>query len=462
MIVTSSILVPKGRIHAPSIGSKPQTSILRAFVNMRFVLVMISGALIVLSGMLQVLYLTSSVDFFGNQSPAGSMWLGGLVFCWLATARQRWFQKPDQNELTFWGIGLGFTIGQLVLFDQNAVEIDQLFACIVAIGTITFLALSQVALFASLKYGAVLWCAAAVIPLIEVSGLIMGRNSIFSGMPVMIAVTLIMLVMANTLRFVRHTSVRSMLGKTSAGRLIRRQILLIAMVFLIAPLFLRPEFDSVRNMFPIVHTLENVVMLGLGLYFATQFVGLYEKQRGMNRILEKSLKLDSLTQADTRQSAIDWFNSHSRQRSIGLALLDIDHFKSINDTFGHNTGDEVLKAVVKTLRSELRLGDVVARWGGEEFLIMVEVSGDEALMRLVDRLRVSLYHAAAPYGVERISGSFGALMVHPHEYPDLDASIASADKALYQAKATGRDRAILAKDIPADYMRDAIKRTRVA
>ncbi|MBL8344852.1 MAG: GGDEF domain-containing protein, partial [Rubrivivax sp.] len=128
------------------------------------------------------------------------------------------------------------------------------------------------------------------------------------------------------------------------------------------------------------------------------------------------------------------------QGSLGLALLDIDHFKRINDGHGHDVGDQVLQRFALTLGRQLRPGDALVRWGGEEFLLLMPGTGPADAQRTLARLRASLSDA----GFEALLGgagvTFSAGLVQCMAHESHEAAMARADRALYRAKAGGRDR----------------------
>ncbi|MEZ0164794.1 diguanylate cyclase [Kineococcus sp. LSe6-4] len=126
-------------------------------------------------------------------------------------------------------------------------------------------------------------------------------------------------------------------------------------------------------------------------------------------------------------------------RSVGAVLLDVDHFKRVNDTFGHGAGDEVLVRVAAVLAATVRPGDLLARIGGEEFFVLAPGAGAQEVAALAERLRVAV---AADGGVPPVTVSAGAAARPPRgTVPDvLDELYARVDRLLYRAKAEGRDR----------------------
>jgi diguanylate cyclase (GGDEF)-like protein len=128
-------------------------------------------------------------------------------------------------------------------------------------------------------------------------------------------------------------------------------------------------------------------------------------------------------------------------QKIGIILCDIDHFKKINDNYGHLLGDFVLQTIAQCCQAHLRKQDTLVRWGGEEFLIIV--SGDEQteLEHLAERLRKIIAEQQIP-GVGKITASFGVACLHPQE--NLIQLFSRADQALYQAKGLGRNQVVRA------------------
>ena len=161
-----------------------------------------------------------------------------------------------------------------------------------------------------------------------------------------------------------------------------------------------------------------------------------------NRQLERLAVTDQLTGLYNRLR-LDQTLEEERMRNVRYAtnfcvlLLDVDKFKSVNDSFGHPVGDQVLMGIAAVLRSGVREVDVLGRWGGEEFLVVCpETSLDGALV-LAEKLRMEIQAQEFPK-VGRQSASFGVAMFRSGE--TLPETIARADAALYKAKQDGRNR----------------------
>ncbi len=129
-----------------------------------------------------------------------------------------------------------------------------------------------------------------------------------------------------------------------------------------------------------------------------------------------------------------------------LGVLDIDHFKRINDNFGHLIGDEVLLMVANLMRNTFRFRDKLFRFGGEEFVVVLKPAGADAARMAFERFRATLEAHAFPQ-VGRVTISIGYAPIHLHDQPSL--ILERADQALYWAKANGRNRAAAYDDLVA-------------
>lgn len=138
--------------------------------------------------------------------------------------------------------------------------------------------------------------------------------------------------------------------------------------------------------------------------------------------------------------------SRREQSPLSIVLADLDHFKSVNDTHGHQAGDEVLRRVGDLLKSSSRPYDIHGRYGGEEFILCLPGAGRTRSRGIAERIRAQVQGMDIPLpfgrGSLRISASFGVATLSPLEQETLDPLIKRADEALYRAKAEGRNRVV--------------------
>ncbi|WP_194165263.1 GGDEF domain-containing protein [Deinococcus terrestris] len=162
-------------------------------------------------------------------------------------------------------------------------------------------------------------------------------------------------------------------------------------------------------------------------------------ERGERLTLEALANTDALTGLPNRRAlyaAVERLLEAPGQPAC-LILLDLDHFKGINDRHGHNVGDAVLAQAAARLRGALRGTDTVGRWGGEEFLIVLPGADAPGASQVAERLRREI--GASPFAeAGPVTASLGVAEARPGD--DLDRWVARADVALYRAKAAGRDR----------------------
>ena len=147
-------------------------------------------------------------------------------------------------------------------------------------------------------------------------------------------------------------------------------------------------------------------------------------------LVNRSLFRDRLVQAMARSKRL--------QQPIGLMLLDLDRFKAVNDTFGHDMGDDLLKAVSERLKTCVREVDTVARMGGDEFTIILEgVSSDQNILVVAKRITESI---ATPFELNEHHISIGVsigVTIYPHDDHPVDELLKHADMAMYRAKQQG-------------------------
>lgn len=152
--------------------------------------------------------------------------------------------------------------------------------------------------------------------------------------------------------------------------------------------------------------------------------GLYNRRFGLERLSE------------------DFSRSVRSKEPLGLVLFDIDHFKTVNDTYGHQAGDHVLVGVAGAVKGVLREGDTLMRYGGEEFLIVLPGAGESDVRSLAERIRRVVESTVLSHGTTeiRVTVSLGAVAFPNADVVDVEDLIRTADAAMYDAKNSGRNR----------------------
>jgi two-component system, cell cycle response regulator len=153
---------------------------------------------------------------------------------------------------------------------------------------------------------------------------------------------------------------------------------------------------------------------------------------------------DPLTGVANRRAGEEALATALEAGSVALAMVDLDHFKRINDTFGHPAGDAVLMAVAGALERSLRERGTVARFGGEEFAVIAPNEADPVALGEQLRAAVAALEFPDDVGIREVTASVGVADSARAPGADGAALIAAADRALYRAKATGRDRVVIA------------------
>lgn len=164
------------------------------------------------------------------------------------------------------------------------------------------------------------------------------------------------------------------------------------------------------------------------------------------RKLQQTVLLDPLTTIGNRRHLesrlkIRMVDFTENQLPFGLLFCDLDHFKTVNDTFGHNLGDKVLRMVAQTLRGNIRETDTMGRWGGEEFLVILQDIDAESLLTIGEKL-LNLVRKSHLILQDRrllsVTISIGGTLVRKND--TIESVIERADRLMYQSKADGRNR----------------------
>ncbi len=201
-------------------------------------------------------------------------------------------------------------------------------------------------------------------------------------------------------------------------------------------------------------------LLGAAMFFGSFFIypqiRMTVREQGKLREMTESLSVksqslqhaaltDGLTGMQNRRYFDDALKEYldefrKIEKPVGLMIIDLDHFKSVNDTHGHDTGDEVLKNVARCLKDMTRYHDVVARMGGEEFAVVAPNMDLDSLSKLAERIRKAISAMVVESGNVRlkVTASLGLAVWDRKETQE--AFVRRADMQLYQAKRTGRNR----------------------
>jgi diguanylate cyclase (GGDEF)-like protein len=191
------------------------------------------------------------------------------------------------------------------------------------------------------------------------------------------------------------------------------------------------------------HSDELLARVGVG----RRIVELHRQLEAKNRLLEEFALTDPLTGLPNRRAIEDWA---SRQLSgaarygfpFWVVLADLDHFKNVNDTHGHDAGDTVLKKFSEILKTNTRRSDICGRIGGEEFLFILTHTTQENAKVVIERIRAELESTKFDFdgGSLTVTASFGLAGFEGTQAPDFNRLVSQADTALYAAKRTGRNR----------------------
>ncbi len=240
----------------------------------------------------------------------------------------------------------------------------------------------------------------------------------------------------------------------SAGRQLRPALLLLALfLFYLGLHALSQHFGAQAPLgaqgLAVVHGFNVAVVFCMAAYTARFYYGTVRRAEEQ---LQAQAATDPLTGLSNRRNLIaraerSLADARLTGRPTALVIADIDHFKQINDRYGHDAGDQILVGIGALLLRASRAHDVVARWGGEEFLILLPDTSAEAAEALAERVRSavaarSMHHAGVAINATL---SLGVTAVQPGEA--LSSAIARADRALYRSKDTGRDRVTLAGEL---------------
>ena len=198
--------------------------------------------------------------------------------------------------------------------------------------------------------------------------------------------------------------------------------------------------------------LLGVVVLYLGISIGIAiFAEMLHRQR---REAEALALVDRLTGLPNRRCAEftleSEFAAAARGRTLGVVLFDLDHFKQVNDGYGHAAGDKTLKAFAEVLKANTRRMNLSARFGGEEFISVLADTSVKAAVNFATRVRDGIKHREFPWGRVTVSGGIAGF---EHGMGSYEVLVAAADRALYAAKQAGRDRIEIAREFAPEQKR---------
>ncbi len=164
--------------------------------------------------------------------------------------------------------------------------------------------------------------------------------------------------------------------------------------------------------------------------------------------LEKLSKTDELSSLNNRRELIDqgnnWLSSnHNEFYKLAVLFFDIDFFKVVNDTYGHAVGDDVIRNIGALLRKRFRSSDIVTRYGGEEFVVLIKIDSQSEALKLAQRTLSDVQEFSFIKEDPSFKLTISAGVAFADENDNLDALISKADKAMYKAKTTGRNRVVI-------------------
>ena len=187
-----------------------------------------------------------------------------------------------------------------------------------------------------------------------------------------------------------------------------------------------------------------------GVILLSEFLEREKSRQRIMRALEHEASVDPLTKLQNRrafdQAALRAMNDNrSKSHQCSLVMIDIDHFKTINDRWGHDAGDTVLADVAAIIRKNVRITDVVVRYGGEEIVLLLTNTPQSAAIELAESVRSQIEQTQFESGDESLGVTISAGVASLSDrFHDMDAVMKAADRALYRAKSGGRNRVEMA------------------
>ena len=287
-------------------------------------------------------------------------------------------------------------------------------------------------------------------PALALVGLVLGVQEPHARMSLTTVLMLIPLCAATALRTVYQGFLRSLLGPTRISALARRHLALVMMApYLLGISIIDISLDAAEISFVILIVASSQTVGLVVAFLALSFGNLERRSNILRRRAETRARRDGLTGAMNRASFTNHahreIGRHRRNKSnVSLLFVDVDHFKRINDTYGHETGDQALKRIIRLTRGCLRNGDTVARWGGEEFVVLLPATDLNGTLLIAEdiRHRIEVEHFDELATGLHVTVSIGCVEMSSSE--GFNELVARADRALYEAKHRGRNQTVAA------------------
>jgi diguanylate cyclase (GGDEF)-like protein len=186
---------------------------------------------------------------------------------------------------------------------------------------------------------------------------------------------------------------------------------------------------------PLEEVMINTISLHAGLALENAYLFEMASLDGLTRLFQRHYS--------SAAAEIEWKRANRRQRPLSVLMIDVDNFKMVNDTRGHDYGDAVLRKVAATLRKICRLEDVISRYGGDEFMILLPETASEGAVLLAERIRKTFEADVESDGEKFTTVSIGIASYPISPAHNIEDLIKLADQALYRAKEAGRNCTIL-------------------
>ena len=303
--------------------------------------------------------------------------------------------------------------------------------------SIIILGLSQLLYIKNWKVSYMLAEFAWIVPVASALSYLFSYDKLSGYMSITSTVLLLLLAGANITQFIRKPVLRGVALDKPTRKLVARQTLIYVIgVFIIGVALATLNIESMD-----IIVIYATVLIWGSIKLNVQFGNLYSRQRkslinAYNKLNQIAVH-DQLTGALTRRGLNDYIELHHEQ-TFALVLIDLDKFKVVNDTYGHNIGDVVLEEFSEIIRSTIRKTDAFVRWGGEEFMILMPESNLVDSLATAETIRLRIENETkANKEIPAVTASFGISIYNKRS--SFDKAVKIADEALYDSKNNGRN-----------------------